>query len=238
VLSNSFGSFDGSGFSLANFTLPAGYPAALIGLTASHAYLVLDPITFALTGASNAANCLLTPGPTPPTLVINEIDYDQPGGVDSLEFIEILNVSSQDVLLANLEVQLLDGSTGGAIYGTGSLSSAGILAPGGYLVLATPTVAVHPQAKVILMGPSDILQDGPMDVIRIVDTTTSAVIDAVGYAGTLPGFGEGTADTLFDIDSIQEASLSRCPNGTDTDDNDADFGLYKITTPGADNVCG
>ena len=237
VLGNSFGVFDGSGFALATFTLPAGYDASLIGLTASHAYVTLDTTTLALTGASNAADCLLTAGPLPPTLVINELDYDQAGPVDDKEFVEILNVSSQPVDLTNYEVQLLDGLSGGTIYNTFPLAPGGTLGPGEYIVLADNALLSPPGSKTIFWGASDMLQNGPSDGVRIVNSATGDIIDTIVYAGSLPGIGEGTGDTLFDFPDLDNAGFQRCPNGFDSDDNDADFGYYKIITPWADNAC-
>src|SRR3970040_1704177 len=47
------------------------------------------------------------------TLVINEIDYDQPG-TDAAEFIEIKNVSDDDISLEGYAIQLINGTGGGA----------------------------------------------------------------------------------------------------------------------------
>jgi hypothetical protein len=237
ILASSFGAFDASGWAQATFALPAGFDAALIGLTASHAYVVLDPLTFALVGASNAASCALTAGPMPPSLVINEVDYDQPGSTDDYEFVELLNVSTQVVDLSNYAVELLDGLSGGMVYGTYSLATAGTLAPGEYLVLANHQLFPDPAAKVIFWGTSDLLDNGPFNAVRIVNTATLAVIDTLGYAGTLAGYSEGTSDTLYDYPDLPQAALARCPNGADSDDNDADFGFYKVITPGSDNFC-
>jgi hypothetical protein len=57
-----------------------------------------------------------TAGPasaTSSTLVVNEIDYDQPS-TDDAEFLEIKNVSSGPVDLAGHAVQLVNGTGGGA----------------------------------------------------------------------------------------------------------------------------
>ena len=48
------------------------------------------------------------------TLVINEVDYDQPGA-DTAEFLELKNVSSSAINLDPYTVQLVNGSGGGAV---------------------------------------------------------------------------------------------------------------------------
>ena len=238
ILSNSFGSLDGSGFAQATFSLGAmGFDPSLIGTTVSHSYLVLGS-GFSVIGASPAVDCLLVSGPQPPSLVINEVDYDQPS-TDTKEFIEILNVSSSPVDLTYKSVELLDGASSGTVYTSISLASAGILQPGQYLVIGSADVMPAAGALSILFASAtENIQDGAADAIRIRDLLTGQTIDAVGYAGTLPGVTEGTSDLIFDIPDLTEASIARCPNGSDTEDNDADFFLFKVVTPGADNVCG
>jgi hypothetical protein len=46
------------------------------------------------------------------TLVINEIDYDQPG-TDAAEFIELKNVGSSAIGLSGYSVELVNGNGGG-----------------------------------------------------------------------------------------------------------------------------
>src|SRR5262245_64775727 len=68
----------------------------------------------------------ITPGaandcPLPPVsmaVVINEIDYDQPGA-DTAEFLELKNISSSTINLDNYTLELVNGTGGGAaIYQT------------------------------------------------------------------------------------------------------------------------
>jgi hypothetical protein len=48
------------------------------------------------------------------TLVVNEIDYDQPG-TDAAEFLELKNVSSSSIDLTGYSVELVNGNAGGAV---------------------------------------------------------------------------------------------------------------------------
>ncbi|MCZ6597784.1 MAG: lamin tail domain-containing protein [Planctomycetota bacterium] len=234
-LENSFGTLDSSGWALTKFTVPAGFSPSFVGTTVSHAYVIVDLASGTITHASNAVDVLLVAGPPPKTLLINEVDYDQ-GATDLFEYIEIYNASASDVDLSTIVLELIDGVTG-LPYDVIPLSQAGpVLAAGKYLMVADPSVVVV--GPVIWFGPlSDNVQDGAADGMRLVDTATGAVLDGLGYAGTLPGVTEGTSDTLFDPGTVLEASLSRCPVGSDTDDNDADFQVFKLITPGVANIC-
>ena len=233
-LMNSFGQLDASGWAKADFTLPAFLDPTLVGVTVSHSYLVLDSATFAVLGASPAVNCLIVSGPVPNTLVINEFDYDQGGEPDFGDFIEILNVSTSPVDLNNIRIDLIDGATG-LPYNSFNLAGLGMLQPDQYLVLADNPITVPPTAIKVVV-PGNFLENGPAEGIQIVHTSTFQVLDAVGYAGTSP-VSEGTSDLLFDVSTLTTAAFARCPDGDDTGDNDADFQLFKIITPGEDNVC-
>ena len=75
------------------------------------------------------------------------------------------------------------------------------------------------------------LQQGP-DVVRIVKISTKKVMDAVQYEGRANGAGEGaSAPSDTDVKSI-----GRCPNGSDTNDNGADFVLM-TPSAGKTNTC-
>lgn len=79
----------------------------------------------------------------------------------------------------------------------------------------------------------DLIQNGAPDAVALLLNGT--LVDRVSYEGLVAGFSEGsTAPT--DTAGAAE-SIARCPNGTDTGDNGADFQLRSIT-PGATNNCG
>ncbi len=178
-------------------------------------------------GAVNVA--ATTPPPADPAvLVINEVDYDQPSS-DTAEFIEILNVGGETADLSEYTVELFNGN-GNVVYNTITLS--GSLAPGGYYVVCGDGGNVDncDQAEA---GFS--VQNGAPDGLSLVHAT-DGVVDSVGYEGlsTAGAFGEG-ASAPTDDSSVVNASISRLPDGIDTDDNGADFALA-CSTPGAANV--
>ena len=98
------------------------------------------------------------------------------------------------------------------------------------------------------MGTADFVQNGDPDGLAIVDTSTQTLVDAFCYGGamtaeTITGFSapvslvEGTALDATVVDPNDDGhSLIRDPNGTDTDDANADWKLTTTPTPGADNV--
>ena len=184
-------------------------------------------------------------GPVSATLVINEIDYDQPVN-DDVEFVEIFNKSSTDTVdLTDLALAFFNGSTAGAPsteyyridLGPGSLT------PGEYLLVRTGTLDAGAAILRTFSQPKNNVQNGERDSVVIVNKTTNAVIDAVTYEPIVGGappsnatFGviEGKATSASDSDTIT-GSLIRHTNGTDTNDNGADFKFTKTPTPGAAN---
>ncbi|MEZ5465720.1 MAG: Ig-like domain-containing protein [Lysobacteraceae bacterium] len=165
-------------------------------------------------------------------LIINEIDYDQPG-TDAAEFIEIKNVSASPVDLSLYEVVLVNGS-GGVIYGT--FNPSGMLAPGGYYVICADA-ANTPSCDLDVTPDTNLMQNGAPDAVAIRLAGSGAIEDAVSYEGSTAGATEGTGvDPLkADSNSIDFIGISRFPDGSDTNDNDTDFAIRCIT-PGQANV--
>ena len=168
----------------------------------------------------------------PVELVINEIDYDTPGSSDTAEFVEILNPGASAVDLSGYRIELVDGS-GGEAYAT--YTGSGQLGAGKYFVIGDTAVIQPdpplPVGTVTLALDSKGLQQGP-DIVRIVKIATEKVMDAVQYEGRANGAGEGaSAPSDTDVKSI-----GRCPNGSDTNDNGADF-VTMAPTPGKTNTC-
>ena len=164
------------------------------------------------------------------SLVINEIDYDQPG-TDAAEFLELKNVSGGAINLDAYSVELLNGSSAGAVYRTFDLPAASLAAGDYYVVCANAANVAN--CDLVITPPTDLIQNGAPDAARVVLTGTT--IDAVSYEGDTTGGTEGSGVGLTDTAAGAE-SISRCADGVDTDQNNVDFSLRAIS-PGAANAC-
>jgi Lamin Tail Domain/Collagen triple helix repeat (20 copies) len=168
-----------------------------------------------------------TPPPPPgdeSDLVINELDYDQIGA-DADGFVEIANTGTGAADLTGIAIVFVDGSDG-LEYLRKPLS--GTLASGAYL--AVPAEA----------------QNGAPDGVALIDTAGGELLDALSYEGAITNatigsqsydLVEGTALPASTADSNTVAgSLSRIPDGSDTDDAATDWAFTTTITPGAANV--
>ena len=167
-------------------------------------------------------------------VVINEVDYDQPS-TDVAEFIEIKNVGSTPFPLQYLAVVLVNGANGNvAIYQTITSPSWPALGPGEYFVIcgneATTANCDH-------VGPAatNLIQNGVPDAIVLFDITSESILDVLAYGGPVAGYSEGTPATALDVNVVDGRSISRWPDGSDTNDNDTDFRLG-CSTPGEANL--
>lgn len=164
------------------------------------------------------------------TLVINEIDYDQVGA-DAAEYLELKNISGSSINLDAYEVRFINGS-GGATYDTINLPNINLAANDYYVICAN--AATVPDCDLDDGPDTDFIQNGSPDGIVLAIGAT--IIDAVSYEGNTAGATEDTGTVAADSNSIAGIGLSRCPDGADTDNNNADFLLVGIT-PGATNNC-
>lgn len=166
-------------------------------------------------------------------VVINEVDYDQ-SGTDDAEYLEIKNVGSSDFPLQYLRVVLINGNNGGAAeYRTIESGSWPALAPGDYFVIcASPGLTLN--CDHTASPATNLIQNGPTDAIALVSTVSETVYDVLSYGGDVPGYTEGTGTTAEDTNDQDGLSLSRWPDGLDTNDNDADF-VIGCPTPGGAN---
>ena len=128
-------------------------------------------------------------------------------------------------------VELVNGS-GGAVYGTFDLPAVS-LAGGDYYVICANATTV-PNCDLDVDPNTDRIQNGSPDGIRLL--LAGATVDALSYEGDTLGSTEGTGTTAADSNSEGGIGLSRCADGADTDNNNADFAL-KAITPGATNAC-
>src|SRR5262249_21163447 len=150
------------------------------------------------------------------SLHINEILYDPPGA-DAGCYIEI--VGPPNFPLTGYSLKFIDGGTGTEYQTQLSLTGQSTGANGYFVVPQDTTVVVATGANSMISTKAN-LQNGPDNVQLILGT---AIIDAVGY-GTFTAAqffaGEGTPATGIN-NSVK--SLSRLPNGADTDVNSVDF---------------
>ncbi len=181
------------------------------------------------------------------TLILNEIDYDQPGD-DLGEFIEVFNNTGAPVDLANIEVRLLNGSNN-ALYATIKLAPGGMLAQGQYLVIAPVGFVVPPGTVFVpFAGVKDQIQNGNPDGLALVDVANKLVLDVFSYEGAMtdavlgaPFVGptslvEGVVFPANVADNNDPGrSLARIPNGNDKNNAATDWASTKNGTPGAAN---
>lgn len=173
----------------------------------------------------------VTDGASPPPpasgsarLVLNEIDYDQVGA-DTGGFVEVANTGSAAATLDGVALVLVNGGDG-AEYARKALT--GTLAPGARLV-----VDVDPQ-------------NGAPDGVALLDTAAGTLLDALSYEGAITAatiggktfsLVEGTVLPVETADSsTADGSLSRIPDGHDTNDAAADWSFTTTVTRGASNV--
>jgi hypothetical protein len=174
---------------------------------------------------------LIDPAPDGHPLVINEIDYDQPG-LDTAEFIEVLNTGDDPISLDGVELFLINGFDGDT-YRSIALPDT-TLAPGGhYVVCAAATTVANCDHE--LNQAENLIQNGPDAVSLLVD---GSLVDSIAYEGPVAGAGEGDPVPLDQADSnTGPGSLNRCPDGADTDDNATDVVFRATPTPGTQNAC-
>ncbi|MEE8443541.1 MAG: hypothetical protein V3S37_07310, partial [Dehalococcoidia bacterium] len=137
-----------------------------------------------------------------------------------------------------LTLELLNGgSPGYQVYEVYSLDADGPTLPaGGYLVIGSEDTVLSglgPDVLMIPLGLGSVIQNGSPDGVRILGPD-GEFIDGLAYEGEMVGVGEGTSPSYWD-GSVDGVSLCRMPNGTDTNDNEADF-TECVSTPGATNL--
>ena len=231
-------------------TIPAMVIVPADAISATFSYVApAGETTGTLTATLNGTAVMHTAAltvlpPLPGTLVINEVDYDQPS-TDGAEFVELFNPGTSPVSLVGKQLILINGS-GGTPYTTIDLSMADTeLAPGGYLVVRTPGLAVASGALTIdFAAATNNIQNGAPDGIAVWDATAMTLVDALSYEGsiiaaTIGGMSvslvEGIATAAADV-STGPASLSRIPNGSDTNNAATDWAQTTCITAGAANM--
>ncbi|MDZ7645556.1 MAG: lamin tail domain-containing protein [Woeseiaceae bacterium] len=180
-------------------------------------------------GAVNTGQTFGGGEPPAPELVINEVDYDQPG-TDTAEFIELRNNGAVSVDLGAYLVDLVNGSNGSA-YASIALPDTSLAAGDDFVSCAQ--AANTPNCDLDVSPDNNLVQNGSPDAVALVLAGT--VVDAVSYEGdTAAPYTEGSGAGIADESGTGFIGLSRFPDGTDTDQNSADFSLRCIT-PGLAN---
>ena len=183
-------------------------------------------------------------------LVVNEVDYFQHAQEDSAEFVELQNVSGKPIALGGFDVVGINGR--GGEYRRFHLPAVP-LGPGEYYVLCGRTNLV-PNCDLVVTPALNTWLDKAtstpaiaFNAIAVVRNATGSpdddvLVDSVSYDGNVPGgprsggsWTEGKGVVPGDDTNGAWLGISRVPDGTDTDDNSADFALSCIT-PGYKNT--
>ncbi len=191
------------------------------------------------------------PGETVRGLIINEIDYTQPGTADQAEFVELRNIGQTPIDLGDHKLLGIESSS--RVYRNIALPDRQ-LAPGAYFVVCSPS---QPAPRVpncdLPIGPSsDVWQDGflsqsPYNAVAILrdpsdDEGDEILVDSLAYDGVVQGgppTGGGWSQegpvSPGDEKEIAHLSLARLPDGVDTDNGPKDFG-QACSSPGYENM--
>jgi hypothetical protein len=225
--------------------VPAGQVSATFDYT-DGSTTSSETVTASL-GAAMFSSVITIVTPTGTGLIINEVDYDQVG-TDTAEFVEIYNSSAAPIPLTGVSLVMVNGSTS-TVYTTVDLAPAGTINPGQYLVVgATSVVSTVPMGTLVIDAGAvtNYIQNGSPDGLALV--YGGMLLDALSYEGSItaatiagvPGtvsLVEGTALATSVADSnTVPGSLSRLPNGVDTNDAATDWALSGTPTPGTANV--
>jgi PKD repeat protein len=159
------------------------------------------------------------------SLLINELLY-RTGGPDTGTFIELYGTPGMDI--SGFSLEGINGSTG-SVYDTLTFASNTTIPSDGYLVIGDGTAANEDITDSFVD-----LQNGPDSLVIKDDVGT--VLDAVGYGdfSSAPSNFAGEATAV--ANSPDDYSLGRRAKAGDTDDNSADFFLWREPTPGAQNT--
>ncbi|MCL4263858.1 MAG: lamin tail domain-containing protein [Anaerolineae bacterium] len=182
-----------------------------------------------LMGVGTAVFAYRSPALGVEQLIINEVDYDQPGLQDAEEFIEITNIGEPTVDLVNYQIGLVDGDTG-IVYASIPLNAVS-LPPNGYYVLCRDPLVV-PNCNQVFTGP---IQNGAPDAVALL-FGGAVLVDTVSYEGdTTAPYTEGSGVGLEDDGTAVMQGIARWGDQPDTNQNNIDFSP-RCATPGLPNV--
>jgi hypothetical protein len=157
-------------------------------------------------------------------VVINEVLYDPDGQDTGREFIELHNRTGEDICLYYYEVATGNGAYPNRWTGEWRGGREDTIRARGFFVIGEDAVVPPPDHATSLD-----LQNGP-DACRLV--SPGSEVDLVGWgAHEFDEYYEGSPAS----GSGSGLSLGRDPDGTDTDDNSADFTALARPSPGGFN---
>ena len=163
-------------------------------------------------------------------VVINEIDYDQPG-TDSAEFIELFNAGSSVISLDNYVIDLINGSNSSS-YRNIKLTGFSIDADSYFVVCSNASLVANCNYR--FTSSNGWIQNGAPDAVALYESTI--LLDTLSYEGLFSPYTEGNALTIKD-NNADITSISRIIDGADSNNNTLDFELGCIT-PGTSNIAG
>jgi hypothetical protein len=160
---------------------------------------------------------------------INEIDYDQPGGTDTEEFIELAGTAGTNV--SGWMLELVNGNDN-TVYNPINLPNFTFQNDTGngwgFLVLGRPTVANNDYD----LGVDGSVQNGAPDGARLINNLAT-VVHYVGYEGSMPGSTDDVPTAFLDDNVTPNSSIYK--TGTGELINHFTW-AYGTATPGAANV--
>jgi len=192
--------------------------------------LTLANPTNATLGTPTTTTLTINDNDSPSELLINEIDYDQVGS-DNAEFIELKNVGSNaiDFSATPYELRLVD-ANGPTVDKTISLDSGIVNANDYFVICGDVTQVVNCDLDV---SPNTGLLENGIEAVALMKS--NLIVDVVSYEGDVSGYVETTGTTVKDSNYIALISLSRYPDGVDTNNNSSDFS-QRCITPGVANI--
>ncbi len=167
---------------------------------------------------------------TPPSVLINEILYDDEGNDGEFEYIELYGPAG--VSLDNFAVVGINGANGQP-YMTIPLDGYALPSDGHFVIATSIADPVLAAERDLTQGSGNLLQNDH-DNLRVVYAEL-IVTDALGYGDFTGGgtfVGEGTAAEEANYDDPYMYCLSRGAGHYDSDDNSVDFWKRTVCTPG------
>jgi len=164
------------------------------------------------------------------TIIINEIDYDQPG-TDTAEFIELFNNGTSSMSLDNFSIELINGSNSMS-YRTIDLSGFNIAANDFFVLCGDASLVANCNYSFTTI--SSWIQNGAPDAVGLYEN--SNLLDSLSYEGILSPFTEGSVIPVKD-NSTDILSIGRILSNMDNNNNALDYELGCIT-PGTQNIAG